>query len=205
MKARFHAVNNTLLAFATPIRQRQYADLDDFNAELAQRILALREREPGERRSNAGGWHSGNTLLQTLGEPLGTRLGRMFLENVNAAFDLVAERTGPPPAKASIEAWANVNTRGDSNVAHIHPGSAWSGVYYVAASSAPDAGGELVLSDPRTAALMHPHPFNPFLSTNGVTVTPKPGLLVVFPSFVYHSVNVYHGEQPRITVAFNLL
>jgi uncharacterized protein (TIGR02466 family) len=190
MKPRFHVVNNSLLAFATPIRQRQYADLDAFNAELAQRILALRDRDPGEQRSNAGGWHSGNTLLQTLGDPHGTRLGRMFLENVNAAFDLVVERTGPAPAKVSMESWANVNARGDSNVAHIHPGSAWSGVYYVAADAAPDAGGELVFSDPRTAALMRPHPFNPFLATNGVTVTPKPGLLVVFPSIVFNTVKV---------------
>jgi hypothetical protein len=34
-------------------------------------------------------------------------------------------------------------------------------------------------------------------------VTPRDGLLVVFPAWLYHYVNPYQGTAPRISVAFN--
>jgi uncharacterized protein (TIGR02466 family) len=203
MKPRFTTVKNTLLAFATPIRQHGYTNVESLNTELSKRILAMRDQSPGERKSNIGGWHSNGKLLTALGEPYGAQLGRMFVENVNAAIEVVAEPTKPRPAQLTIEAWANVNTRGDSNVSHIHPGCAWSGVYYVA-TGPKDAGGEIVFTDPRTAALMSPHPLNPFPVNNSVTVYPQPGMMIVFPSFLYHRVGIYLADAPRITIAFNL-
>ena len=35
-------------------------------------------------------------------------------------------------------------------------------------------------------------------------IAPTPGLLLVFPSFVYHGVHPYRGSKPRISIAFNL-
>jgi len=57
----------------------------------------------------------------------------------------------------------------------------------------PDAGGELRFTDPRTAALMLTHPLNPFHATNNVRLRPQSGMVVVFPSFLYHAVDVYRG------------
>lgn len=201
-KARLHIASNTLLAFATPIHQRRYAGLEGFNAELKAKILALRDRSPGVQVSNVGGWHSETNLLQTLGDPHASRLGQMFVECVRAAFESVVEPGTPFPSEHSMEAWANVNLRGDTNATHIHAGCPWSGVYYVATDA--DAAGELEFTDPRTHALMVTHPLNPFHTTNSIRVAPAPGMMVVFPSFLYHGVLPYRGEGPRISIAFNL-
>jgi uncharacterized protein (TIGR02466 family) len=204
MKPRLLNVQNTLMAFATPIRQTQYDKLQEFNADLAKRILTLRGQSVGEKHSNVGGWQSDDKLLQTLGEPYATQLARMFLENVYAIMDQMVETTAPRPAQFSVEAWANVNERGHSNVGHIHPGCPWSGVYYVTTDTGPEAGGQIVFTDPRTAALMFKHPFNPFPAGESITATPRPGMMLVFPSFIYHDVLVYCGEAPRISIGLNM-
>lgn len=204
MKARLSNIKNTLLAFPTPIHQSRHEDLQTFNQELASRILSLRDQSPGEKRSNAGGWHSDAQLLHKLGEPLGSRLGRMFVEDVRTAMEAIVEITQPLPDSVSVDAWANINQRGDSNMPHIHGGSAWSGVYYVATDARPEAAGKLVFSDPRTAALMLTHPFNPFNATSLIQVVPVAGMMLVFPSFLSHYVEVYQGDVPRISIAFNL-
>jgi uncharacterized protein (TIGR02466 family) len=136
VKPRLTYLGNTLLAFATRIHQARYERIDDFNAELASRILALREASIGLTRSNVGGWHSDADVLGKLGEPFGTQLGRMFAECVQSAVSAMVERTEPWPETTTMDAWANVNEQGDWNTPHIHPGSPWSGVYYVATAGA---------------------------------------------------------------------
>jgi uncharacterized protein (TIGR02466 family) len=207
MKPRVSTLNHTLLAYATPIRQTRYPNLDDFNRELTARILHLRQQSPaGEKRSNIGGWHSDNKLLQKLGEPYAARLGSMFMENVRAALDTIAEPSEPLPTNITLEAWANISNHGDSNTPHIHGGCPWSGVYYVTAGDTnAAASGTLAFTDPRTAALMVVHPYNPFKGSNRITLIPEPGMMIVFPSFLYHSVDPYLGQSPRISIAFNLL
>jgi uncharacterized protein (TIGR02466 family) len=202
MNARLTYLGKTLLAFPTPIQRVRYERIDEFNAEVARRVLSLREKSAGLERSNVGGWHSEATILKELGEPYGTQLGKMFIENVKAAFGATAEMTDPWPTQFSMDAWANVNQRGDTNSPHIHPGCPWSGVYYVATDDG--AGGEIVFTDPRTAALMVGHPLNPFAATNQVKIAPLAGMMLVFPAFLYHSVRAYEGESPRISIAFNL-
>ena len=74
MKLKVMKVDQTLLAFSTPIRQFSYANVEDLNRELASRILAMREASPGLRQSNYGGWHSDRNFLQNLGPELANRL-----------------------------------------------------------------------------------------------------------------------------------
>ena len=52
--------------------------------------------------------------------------------------------------------WANVNRAGHGNEFHSHPGSFWSGVYYVddgGIGADPSLGGELEFMDPRAAGV----------------------------------------------------
>jgi uncharacterized protein (TIGR02466 family) len=197
-------VDQTLLAFSTPIRQFSYANVDELNRELASRILAMREASPGLRQSNYGGWHSHRKFLQNLGPELANQLVKMFVDNVIATVTSIAELDTPLPQSVGVEAWANVNHKGDSNAAHIHGGCAWSGVYYVAADPSPSCGGELYFMDPRTSALMVTHPYNVFKTGNRMALKPAAGNMVIFPSFLYHGVDPYYGETPRISIAFNL-
>jgi uncharacterized protein (TIGR02466 family) len=204
MKPKFANVDQTLLAFPTPIRRYVYKDVEEFNRELATRILAMRESSPGVKYSNMGGWHSDRNLLHNLGQELGNRLAGIFVENIRATMLSVVEMDAPLPQELGIEAWANVNLKGHSNAPHIHGGSPWSGVYFVATDPSPSAGGDLFFTDPRTSALMVTHPYNVFKCASRIALRPEPGQIVIFPSFVYHGVDTYSGDSPRISIAFNL-
>jgi hypothetical protein len=55
--------------------------------------------------------------------------------------------------------------------------------------------------DPRAGVDAVTAPGDPY--GEPVRVGPNPGLLVVFPSWLYHWVHPYAGQSPRIAVSFN--
>lgn len=195
MKPRLHSVENTLLAYPTPIHQARYDEAGEFNAEIAGRILARRDASPGTQRSNVGGWHSDGQILQEIGEPHGPQLARMFVENIRAAVASLVELTEAVPDQFQLDAWANVNERGYANSSHIHPGCIWSGVYYVA--TAAGAGGEIVFTDPRTEALVVAHPLNPFPAASSVTIKPVAARLPVVPVSSSEAVRLRRAADQR--------
>ena len=77
---------------------------------------------------------------------------------------------------SDIFIWATVHQDCIGHLAHIHESAVVSGVYYV---NTPKGSGHLILEDPRG-----PRP--PF--TNRMMVRPRPGLLVLFPPWLTHSV-----------------
>jgi hypothetical protein len=78
----------------------------------------------------------------------------------------------------------------------------WSGVYYVDVGDEPaDApGAVLEFSHPITAAVMT---FFPGVLPSARIVRPETGMIILFPSYLQHSVRVYQGERPRVCVPFN--
>jgi hypothetical protein len=124
---------------------------------------------------------------------------------------------GPYPGHFAVtwigNMWANVNRSGHGNEYHSHPGSYWSGVYYVddgGSAADPSLGGELEFMDPRgpAPAMYAPHlafalPGGLSVGTNQ-TIVPKAGRLVMFPAWVLHQVRPYRGTAQRISIAFNL-
>lgn len=86
-----------------------------------------------------------------------------------------------------LEAWAMVNRRGSSHPRHVHRGALMAGVYYVR------PGGP---STPPTIFEVQGGP--------EIHVEPLAGRLVLFSSDLYHRVPAYHGDDPRVTVAFDV-
>src|SRR5262245_26439677 len=104
----------------------------------------------------------------------------------------------------SVSAWATICRSGAYHAPHSHPDSAWSGVYYVDAGTIiPDRplSGVLEFLDPRAGVEAVSAPGDPY--GEPVRVRPQAGLLVVFPSWLYHWVHPYVGQRPRIAVSFN--
>jgi len=100
--------------------------------------------------------------------------------------------------------WANFNPPGGLHSAHTHPNNYLSGVYYVRTPAGVDS---IDFFDPRPAAvawLQRPRQINRF-NGNRVTVTAQPGRLVIFPSWLLHSVPVNPTNQERVSVAFNAM
>jgi uncharacterized protein (TIGR02466 family) len=93
------------------------------------------------------------------------------------------------------------------------PANFWSGTYYVddgGITADPSLGGNFEMLDPRGTA---PAIFAPNLAYAcdgglgaGATewIRPRPGLLVLFPSWLQHQVRAYRGTRERISIAFNL-
>ena len=131
-----------------------------------------------------------------------------------AATQLTADRHGKPVRPVwTVQAWANVNGPGDGNICHYHPGAFWSGTYYVAdggCATDPSLGGEFEMLDPRGPGPGMYAPALKFAGEDGnsvgsaETIRPKPGLMLVFPSWLYHQVRPYRGTGLRISIAFNL-
>jgi hypothetical protein len=104
----------------------------------------------------------------------------------------------------SVSAWATLCRAGAYHAPHSHPDSAWSGVYYVdPGADCPERplSGVLEFLDPRAGVEAVTAPGDPY--GEPFRVRPQAGLLVVFPSWLYHWVHPYTGQIPRIAISFN--
>ena len=196
--------------FATPVAAIQVPGSAELNSQLQDLILARREQTPSVQASNAGGWHSDRDIADWGGAPIAAILDLAK----GAATQLTADRHGRPVRPAwTVQAWANVNAAGDGNICHYHPGAFWSGTYYVAdggCADDPSLGGEFEMLDPRGPGPGMYAPALKFAGEDGTsagsaeTIRPRSGLMVLFPSWLFHQVRPYRGTGLRISIAFNL-
>jgi uncharacterized protein (TIGR02466 family) len=184
--------------FPTTIMQRRLDGIAMMNGRLREIVLGRMAKSPGIKASNVGGWHSDADLMEWK-EPEARALCQAFLE---AGRDATAAQL-PPELNGDIKVsfyggcWANVNREGGYNKIHNHPGAVWSGCYYVSVGkpyAAPDTNGWIEFQDPR--------PGN--LHGRNERIKPEEGLMLLFPGWLNHFVNPFHGEGERISIAFNL-
>ncbi|MEW6245903.1 MAG: TIGR02466 family protein [Nitrospirota bacterium] len=203
--------------FSTPLLVFTVPDHERINAELRRAILDREASTPAYSDYEVVGWSSPHDLsmLDWAGEPL----KRLFEPVIEVATQVTefSERapgtSGRRPGWQVVEVWSNVQRKGGSNAAHPHPGSFWSGVYYVDVgdiSSEGKCGGELQLFDPRGCL---PRMLAPYLryampelhdAGRNISFSPSAGQCVMFPGWLFHAVATYTGTAPRISVAFNL-
>jgi len=195
--------------FPTPVMLSPMAGADAMNVSLKAAIEARAESHPSTAHSNLGGWQS-TWDLADWGGPAAAKV----LNHARAiANRMTTDRRGQPvKIDWKINAWANVNRTGDGNEFHTHPGSYWSGTYYVddgGIGQDPSLGGEFEIQDPRGVA---PAMYAPHLAMNlpgGLSVgasellSPRAGLMVMFPAWLSHCVRPYRGKSQRISIAFN--
>jgi uncharacterized protein (TIGR02466 family) len=139
------------------------------------------------------------------GEPGRVLVGHMR-DMADEATSRVLKEYGKPPARMqwTLHAWANVNRAGHFNRMHTHPGSTWSGTYYVdpgTDETSPPEGTLLHIFDPCQGRA---NTFLPGIAASSFTIKPVAGLMVLFPSYLAHMVFPHQGDRPRISVAFNL-
>ncbi|MCP9438471.1 MAG: 2OG-Fe(II) oxygenase family protein [Nitrospira sp.] len=201
--------------FATPLLIFTVEHHERLNADLSRAILDREAAYPAYADPEVVGWSSPHdlTMLEWAGPSLRELLERV-IGVASHMTELAAEieRGGRRLDWQVAEVWANVHRKGGSNAAHAHPGSFWSGVYYVDAgeSTGGSCGGELRLFDPRGCLPRMVAPYlrykTPELHDAGTSVsfTPSSGQCLLFPGWLFHAVNVYTGTAPRISIAFNL-
>ena len=91
--------------------------------------------------------------------------------------------------------WASVLKPGAAHSGHIHPHSVLSGTIYV---TVPPGAGALRLEDPRLPLMMAAPPRASF-----VNLTPAPGTLFMWESWLRHEVLAGAAKTPRVSLSFN--
>jgi uncharacterized protein (TIGR02466 family) len=189
-------------AFPTLIGRARLPDSEAMNHGLHALILDEEAQYPSLGRSNIRGWHSRPDFLHRSD----ANVDALTSWIIWALRRMICATTGQDAFKGtlSITAWATVCRAGAYHAPHSHPDSAWSGVYYVdGGAENPDQplNGMLEFLDPRAGAEAVSAPGDPY--GEPFRVRPQAGLLVVFPSWLYHWVHPYGGETPRIAISFN--
>lgn len=192
--------------FATPVMTYAIADADRLNAALLAEIADRRAAEPGVVRSNRAGWHSASDFFERR-EPAHLEVARAIKSACRDGTDRLRQRGGgKAPYFMQINGWINVNPPGAYNVPHDHPGSFWSGCYYIKTSEARHAGdeaGAITFLDPRCAPAGQPIIRAPIFGGSH-SLQPEPGTLLLFPSNVKHWVHPNESTEDRVTMAFNV-
>lgn len=100
--------------------------------------------------------------------------------------------------------WATILAPGAEHKAHCHPNNFLSGVYYLRTHPGADT---INFHDPRnqTGILRPPVVELTAENTDQVVVRVNDGTLLIFPSFLWHSVDANRSEEERISISFNVM
>lgn len=112
--------------------------------------------------------------------------------------------------KFDNDCWFHIYRDGGYFQTHNHPNASWSLIYCVDPGDEEpqneSMAGHVLFTDPRQVNSFL-DPANRFMrrdmSFNSIRLRLKPAELLVFPSYLYHTVEPYVGERPRITIAAN--
>ncbi|QTH23594.1 hypothetical protein HRJ34_08880 [Rhizorhabdus wittichii] len=99
--------------------------------------------------------------------------------------------------------WVNLMKPGATHSGHIHPHSVVSGTFYVCV---PPGSGGLKLEDPRLPLMMAAPPRTPDApedSRSFVYAEPKPGMVLLWESWLRHEVPPSTAKGDRISISFN--
>ncbi len=120
---------------------------------------------------------------------MGTDAGHPFLSN--------------PPGRFRLTVWAILLQAQGYQIAHIHPGAWLSGVYYAQVPSVVETESEKHagwIAFGRTESILDGEP-----GPEVHFIQPKEGMMVLFPSYFYHSTIPFETDETRISIAFDLM
>ena len=207
MRTDYPGQGDVSLAFPTPILRKQFSGVEETNAELHRLVLEREKLEPSEGRSNFGGWHSADDVFEWDSPAINTFRGWVS-EGISemTQFSMEGQVDGTLDVEMDGGAWINLCRNGGYNKIHNHPDCTWSGSYYVSVGvpdpEAPPGSGRIEFLDPRMGAT--DVTVSGADSFRKLSVEPAPGLMVIFPCWLYHYVNPFIGSGERISIAFNI-
>ena len=179
---------------------------DGLLAELAHSIRSLAHDDEAGRRWSEEHRYPGYTSYASLNDlpkrdPAVADLVKVLTKHAatfanDCAFDLSRR-----PRLDSL--WVNVLRAPGHHSGHIHPHSIISGTLYV---EVPDGSGAIRFEDPRLPLMMSAPTRAPDAPENlqsFVTVAPRPGLLLLWESWLRHEVLPGSGDGERLSISFN--
>jgi|TARA_B100001093_G_scaffold504482_1_gene560395 uncharacterized protein (TIGR02466 family) len=177
---------------------------DEINRTALKNIaLAWRNKEPElAGNSNEGGWHSRSIENVDLLPPdIRDPLTQMVVE-LDKAIEYCRTSAGFPPLEMQ-NFWINVNGPGAYHTLHNHQDAMLSGVFYIDVPT--DNMGDLQFYRGDEAQYYIPDNLSTYntITSTMATYPPKPGMVVIFPSWVKHAVKQNRSDAERIAISFN--
>ncbi len=128
---------------------------------------------------------------------------------MNHAVSLVLDflKIGPKIGEVDFEitgCWANMNPPDAAHGMHSHPNNFLSGVYYVQTNK----GAETInFHDPRSQTEIIKPAVTELIAenTDQVVVKVRNGTILIFPSWLKHSVDANGSDKTRISISFNVM
>ena len=174
-------------------------DVDLNTDQLANDIVAWSKQDKGIKKTNVNGWHSETNMHEM------PQFKSLVDELFKMQFEVFKEEWLDREPKLG-NMWANINPPGGYNRPHIHANSLFSGVYYI---KAPANSGKLVCNDPRpgvqTVMPTRKKGQPPKHLWREVHLEPKVNRIIMFPSWLWHSVEPNESNDIRISVSFNFI
>lgn len=188
-----------------------YADLTAFTEALAEHVLAHPTLVDSPlSHATRKGRHSGELLVEPPGGQAGpiADLESVIRDRVEAYMAALPEASDHPfvqrtPATFGLSIWGVVMPAQGHQIAHIHPAAWLSGVCY---PRVPD----LVRDDDERHAgwiafNKPPDHFHTKAAPDIRYFKPEEGLMILFPSYLYHHTVPFAAEATRISIAFDVL
>ena len=192
---------NLMTIYSIPLWQTEYPEFEEHKEIFLKTVKEYKEQNPSKEkpRSNITGYQSPDTLHHV------PELRPLFEYICQLGFKAVADLDFMDCDIALTEAWLNINdTRQCMNTEHVHC-EVFSGVFYL---SAPDESGKLVVQNPainkmwKGCALTAQK--NQFTGES-IRIEPVAGNIILFPSYIPHSVETNNHDEERISISFNLI
>lgn len=149
--------------------------LPDLIWDLRCFVDLIRTEHPVSKLSAGGTWSSPKVLMD------------YPFQCVHRLREIIEHAIGKP---RTLCGWANVLVPGDSVMQHHHRYSHFGGLN--------DMAGVFYLKTPGARIFFYP------LRRSTFSIAPHPGLLLLFPAELEHSVEKYEGVGERVSLAFNI-
>ncbi|NKB58834.1 MAG: tetratricopeptide repeat protein [Alphaproteobacteria bacterium] len=194
--------------FVSPIRHERapgFKDMAAFNDAIADHVTnhPTLITSPTSHATRLGK-HTADLTVKPKG-PIAA-----FEKLVGSAVDTFVQRLGPDsahpfianrPRRWHLAVWSIVLEGEGYQVSHIHRAAWLSGVYYAKVPAIVNDGGNagwIEFGEPGPEYHWSAEP-------EAKTFQPKPGLMVLFPSYMFHRTIPFESDETRISVAFDVV
>ena len=182
--------------FVTRLYEAELGDADML-AELKHSIRSLARDDEAGRRWSKRHSYPGFTSYASLNDlpkrdPAFADLAKLLNRHARAFAEDLGWETKPKLDSL----WVNLLKGGGHHSAHIHPHSILSGSLYV---EVPAGSGAIRFEDPRLPMMMAA----PTRPDTFVSVEPRPGLILLWESWLRHEVLPGTGKAERLSISFN--
>ena len=198
---------NINMLFSIPVMEVQL-DLD--LEKLTEFAFQLQDKDKkGSYRTNEGGWRSNDIDDEENHEEF-IKVKKEITQYVHKyhleIFGNIKFNENVIQDLGNI--WVNINKKYHYNESHIHSFSTLSGTFYIKHDGSVE-NGSIEFKHPSHISMIDVHwpvglvEKHNFITTPYIKFTPKPNMLLIFPSWLEHKVDINLKDEPRITAGFN--